>query len=51
MEGNWGERKRNLSLWSRTKFKGRKMLISFKPLTKYVIIIYALGSVLKKSGV
>ena len=33
------------------KTKGQKMLISFKLLTKYVIIIYALGSVHEKFGV
>ena len=32
------------------KFKGRKMLISVKLLTKYVIIISALGSVHEKFG-
>ena len=36
---------------SRTKFKRRKMLISVKLLTKYVIIIYALGSVHEMFGV
>ena len=34
-----------------TKFKRRKMLISVKLLTKYVTIIYALGSVHEKFGV
>ena len=33
------------------KIKRRKMLISVKLLTKYVIIIYALGSVHEKFGV
>ena len=36
---------------SRTKLIRRKMLISVKLLTKYVIIIYALGSVQEKFGV
>ena len=35
---------------SRTKFKRTKMLISAKLLKKYVIIIYALGSVPKTSA-
>ena len=33
---------------SQTKFKRRKMLISVKLLTEYIIIIYALGYVHKK---
>ena len=36
---------------SRTKFRRRKMLFSVKLLTKYVIRIYALGSVHKEFGV
>ena len=36
---------------NRTKLIRRKMLISVKLLTKYVIIIYALGSVQEKFGV
>ena len=36
--------------WSWTEFKRRKMLISVKLLTKYVIIIYALGSEHEKFG-
>ena len=36
---------------SGTKFKGRKMFISVKPPSKYVIRIYALGSAHEKVGV